>query len=530
MTINAIAASSDAELLLKLETKCVGPTGRCNGRANSASWWGEDTPLYAELLKRTSFAPEDTSLVVRLTLLRYSHRAWPVCETCSGKLTFNAGTRSFPRFCRKHLHNDSAVGAKKIATSMARYGEVKNFSSADHLVQARNTMMARFGTATPQKLASVKAKHAATMLDRYGVLSPMQVPEFKKKSLEKRTVGVRVGEDNHNYRGWRESAPEIIAAYEAGEPKQILAERFGYSLSHFNKVIHWLGLESDLPQNKIYHPKKTSKGELEVLGYVQELYDGEIITNGRKLIGKELDIYVPEYKLAIEFNGDFWHNEEIVGRGKSLLKTTLCEAHGVKLLTIPDHLWRDKRGHIEDKIVAALGGHRRRIGARKTVLGTPSRDTVASFLDHYHVQGSARIGSQMRGLYFENEMVAVATFGKFREGLELVRYCSKIPITGGLRKLISDIEGPIYTFADRRFTYRYHNIYLSNGGIEISVSPPSYTYHRGKTYLSRHQCMKHRLGTLLGDGFDPQMTEYQNMKANGWVRTFDCGNLLYRLR
>ena len=51
-----------------------------------------------------------------------------------------------------------------------------------------------------------------------------------------------------------------------------------------------------------------SKGEKELCQYIKSLYSGEILENTRKFIGgKELDIYLPELKLAFEYNGEYWH-------------------------------------------------------------------------------------------------------------------------------------------------------------------------------------------------------------------------------
>ena len=43
--------------------------------------------------------------------------------------------------------------------------------------------------------------------------------------------------------------------------------------------------------------------EKEILNFISSIYAGEIIENDRELISPlELDIVIPEFKLAIEFN------------------------------------------------------------------------------------------------------------------------------------------------------------------------------------------------------------------------------------
>jgi len=50
--------------------------------------------------------------------------------------------------------------------------------------------------------------------------------------------------------------------------------------------------------------RTTSLQEAEVLEFVKSIYDGTIVENDRTVIHpKELDIYIPDKRLAIEFDG-----------------------------------------------------------------------------------------------------------------------------------------------------------------------------------------------------------------------------------
>ena len=54
----------------------------------------------------------------------------------------------------------------------------------------------------------------------------------------------------------------------------------------------------------------TSFYEKEIINFIKSIYDGEIIENNRHIISPmELDIYIPQKNLAIEFNGLYWHSE-----------------------------------------------------------------------------------------------------------------------------------------------------------------------------------------------------------------------------
>ena len=83
-----------------------------------------------------------------------------------------------------------------------------------------------------------------------------------------------------------------------------------------------------------------SKPEIEIQEYIKNL-GFEILTNNRNIIKpKELDIYIPELKKAIEFNGEYWHySKKHFIPGEHGLKSNLCRKKGIKLLHIRENLW-----------------------------------------------------------------------------------------------------------------------------------------------------------------------------------------------
>lgn len=95
-----------------------------------------------------------------------------------------------------------------------------------------------------------------------------------------------------------------------------------------------------------------SKGEKELCQYIKSLYSGEILENTRKFIGgKELDIYLPELKLALEYNGEYWHQfheEKEPGYHKD--KRKVCENKNIKLIEVWEKEWKKNNQQIKDLI------------------------------------------------------------------------------------------------------------------------------------------------------------------------------------
>ena len=278
----------------------------------------------------------------------------------------------------------------------------------------------------------------------------------------------------------------------------------------------------------------------------------EIIEENTKSIlanNYELDIYIPSKKLAIECNGLFLHGEVGGSKGRRyhINKTNECESKGIHLIHIIEDEWISHSEIIKSKIKYILhgnGNNSNSIYARKCEVREISSDDKNIFLENYHIQGNDK--SKIRlGLYYNNELVAVMTFGDKRifmniksiEGeYELIRYAASKSVVGGGSKLLSHFikkysPKKITSYADRRWTYSKTNIYEKMGFKKVSDGTPNYWYFgKDGSYRRFHRFgfAKHTLPKKLTI-FDPNLTEWENMKNNGWDRIWDCGNLKYEM-
>lgn len=120
------------------------------------------------------------------------------------------------------------------------------------------------------------------------------------------------------------------------------------------------------PDNKNY-----SLAEKELLSFVQEIYKGEILVNTRQIIKPyEIDIYLPELNLAIEYNGDYWHGNpkfynstDYIKQKKAsvseiwetdALKKNLCEKKNIKLVTIWETDWVNKKETVKTSLIRLI--------------------------------------------------------------------------------------------------------------------------------------------------------------------------------
>ena len=139
--------------------------------------------------------------------------------------------------------------------------------------------------------------------------------------------------------------------------------------------------------------------EKEILNFIKPIYDGVIIENDRHILnGKELDIYLPELKIAFEFNGIYWHNEFNKEINYHQDKSLKCLQNGIQLIHIWEDDWNYKKDIIKDYMKTKLGLSENKIGARKCKIKLVDNKSAYDFLDKYHIQGSVKNGKSI-GLF-----------------------------------------------------------------------------------------------------------------------------------
>lgn len=286
-----------------------------------------------------------------------------------------------------------------------------------------------------------------------------------------------------------------------------------------------------------------SSYELTLINDLKDLYSGEIIHKFR-MNNIEIDIYFPDKKLGIEIDGLYWHSNEIKKDPKyQLNKKMFFLENGINTI----HFFEDeviyKYDIVLDKISSMLGINRDKIYARKTVVEKLSYAEKEDFFNRNHIQGNDT-SPIAYGLYYGDELVAAMSFKKsvsraknnFTGTYELSRYATKLgsSIVGGFSKLLKHIQkhegfSEIISFGDIRMVDPRSNVYLNNGFVEDHKTRISYYYVRGTRRFSKYSFRKSEQKKKFSN-YDPNMTEYDNMRINGYRIIYDSGLILYKLK
>ena len=270
-----------------------------------------------------------------------------------------------------------------------------------------------------------------------------------------------------------------------------LSEKHGMNLVTALRAFHKRGWDSLISQY-------TSQGELDIYNFVKELLPEEKIhKNIRGIIGQlELDVYIPSFKLAIEYNGLFWHSEAS-GRYHNnyhVQKKKACEEKGIKLLAIYEDEWKSKKELIKSMICFRLNKSCvKKIRASKLkVIKLEKNEQFKDFFDRNHLDGHTKAKYAYALVDDLGKIYSCMSVRKnFNGEYEIARFATdyNFYVHGAASKLIKHLPRPIVSYSNNRLSDGH--IYKKLGFKNVTLTDkPSYWYTDTKTRIWRFKCKR----------------------------------------
>jgi len=308
-----------------------------------------------------------------------------------------------------------------------------------------------------------------------------------------------------------------------------------YSEDHYDKCLNHY--EKYLEGNDYAY---VSEAEKEIKDFLERLNVKNIKTTVRDLNGiGEIDLFLPDYDIAIEYNGLRYHSEKFNNKGRKYhyLKNKKCEELGINLIQIFSDQWKYRKEIVKSRLKHKLGvGIENKIGARECNIIEIDNKRKRNFLDNNHLRGS--VGSFISlALEYNDDILSVMTFAHSRSNFEyeLSRFSVKknYVVYGDAGKLFSyfvENENPnsIVTYVDLCWSTRENNFYSKiDFEFDGEVNP---TYFYTKNYhrrVHKSNFSKNRIQQKYPDKYNANLTEWGNMKQLGFDRVWDGGKLRY---
>jgi hypothetical protein len=452
--------------------------------------------------------------------------------------------RSESQFVKHGVANAGGTpeSLKKIReTTLRKYGVENAVQCPSIKKKIEDTNLKKYGSKSYLGTSQCKEQLKQYCQENYGVDNVMNIPEVKEKYRKNCELKYGVDHPRKYERYMEEFCQKFLEKHGVNYPSQMedhlekrqktCVQKYGYDHPVKNLEIQEKIRNTCIEKYGKYPVNCFGKTEAEIAEYIRS-FGKECSSDWTLLGGKEIDLYIKDSNLAIEYCGLFWHNEMSPSpRDKNFhySKYKKLSDMGIKLLTIFEDEWI-KKNDICKSILCANLNVTERIYARKTHVTEINKKTASDFLDDNHLQGAGRFNIAC-GMYHKDVLVGVITGGPHhRQGHQsfvLSRMCFKkyTQVVGGSSKMFSFFKEmtpshEIISWSDNRWSNG--NVYQKLGFKLDENLPPDYSYYKYGSYCDRRskQSMK-----KSNTSCPKNITEKEWCIKNGYVRIWDCGKI-----
>ena len=205
------------------------------------------------------------------------------------------------RYGVEHIRQNAAAQEKYRQTCLQRYGVDNPSKSIDIKEKKRITSLKNYGVDNPLKSEAVKSKVKKTCIQRYGVSCPLITPDSIEKLQLKRKQAIDYA--------W----PDTVQSFNV-EGYSVITTRDTYE----NKTIEYICPAGHRGYTLLCNWTKgarcgkcanigTSKSEHNINNFLKSYVETEMHYKSG-IHPQELDIYIPQYNLAVEYNGLYCHS------------------------------------------------------------------------------------------------------------------------------------------------------------------------------------------------------------------------------
>lgn len=419
------------------------------------------------------------------------------------------------------------VKEKVKATNLKKYGVKYSFQAEEVKDKIKATNLERYGVDNPSKSEVIKSKIVESNRKNLGVDYPMQSKEVMDKSII--TSLEKYGTEYPNQSDIVKGKIEATTLEKYGVSRVCKLDEFKQKVIDTNRERYGVDYTCLLYSGKLKGNDSSYNRDF------AELLDNNNIKYAREFL---LEKYSYDFKVGntlIEINPTATHNTHFNPYGKNRIdvnyhrdKSNCANENGYNVIHVFD--WDDI-----DKVVQLLKD-RVTVYARNCDIRVVSDVDTNNYLDMYHLQGTCR-GQKIRlGLYYNNQLVSLMTFGKSRFNknceYELLRYCSHYNVVGGAEKLCKHFikeykPSSIVSYCD---TSKFSGKVYDMLGFTLSKknSPRKHWYSmKEKRHITD--------GLLLSQGYDRLFKENHGkgtsneelILVRGYLPVYDCGQSTY---
>jgi hypothetical protein len=440
----------------------------------------------------------------------------------SKELRDKAEATTIERYGGKGLgFKNPEIQAKARRTIQNKYG-VTAVSKLDWVKEKiTNTTVENYGVSRALKLDWVKEKQQNTMLNKYGNRFGINVPSIRQKmedTYESRT-GYKHPLDNpevrkkinntflNKYGSMPAANPEVrkkinntiqkkyhrkhqSQTHYSDEVYVILTERENFiryietipesdrTIYNISKLlnVYWGTVFKYVRHYDLMYMFPNNDGSLfekSIVNFIKSLNVNYLLRTRTVIPPYELDVYIPEYNLAIECNGTFWHSTTInKNTNYHYNKSKLCEEKGIRLIHIFEYEWNNQRQRLilENIIRDALNKNTYNINIKECTYVLDNSQTISKFLRHNCILDNIEYNDTIC-IYHKDNLLAVLPIVITNYNIDVIICCNKLGYS--LYGDLTDIFKYIRKTFNKPVRYFVHNNYFCSENV-CSISNIKY--------------------------------------------------------
>lgn len=438
----------------------------------------------------------------------------------------------FEKYGVDHISKSTSIKNKIAATNLIKYGVKCVLSNNNIRDKIKKTNTEKYGCECVLGSEEIREKSTNTCLKKYGVSSYTKTEEFKDKIRQTnlKNYGVEYPQQKHYTKellNKLDNSDWLIEQHHILQrPIRNIAQELNVDHTTVKSYMDKYNIEIRLYNNSI-----GEKNLKEFLSSYLNIY----FNNKQIIFPKELDIFIPEKQIAIEYNGLYWHST--LHRDNNNYhqdKYSKCKEKGIRLITLYEDEWETKKELVKKKLLHILGiNSEHRIFSRKCKIQQISTKQAKQFQNEFHIQGYGNSSINI-GLIHGNELVACMGFRNLgNTNYELNRYSTKYNVVGGFSKLLCYFKSvyewnEIITFADLR--WHTGDVYLKNDFKIDKILKPDYQYIINGKRIHKFNFRLKKIQKKFPDKYDETLTEIENMNKIGIPRIYDCGKIKFIIK
>lgn len=280
---------------------------------------------------------------------------------------------------------------------------------------------------------------------------------------------------------------------------------------------------------------KESRGQLEIYNFVKSLTPDALLSDRSLITPQEVDIRIPSARLAVEYNGLYWHStSNLPDKMYHEKKRRLITAAGHRFFMVFEDEWRDRRPLVEGMLRHRIRRPLEVLDARRLTVERLSSKASSAFFESTHLEGSTPSTLSHGLVDSDGRIVAAMSLrrpfhaSRAAESLEVARSATLpgLSIRGWLGRLTSASKRAASELGARSLI-SYVDARVGDGGsylaagwtLEKSPGSPRFWW---TNYQTRFNRFKYKADRSRG------MTQEQVAAEAGVVEIWGCGNYVMR--